>query len=204
MRTQHLPVVPMKVARREFTRARICAAAKEVFFLKGYTATTLEDIAQAAGSQRSTLYNHFKDKNEVLAAIADDYLAKVVEVIQRLPSPKPSRAQIDAWIQDFANFVAEQRTPTVLIVHSSAMHEIPPAVLDFGDKLIEAFARHVPAFAATLGDAPEARLALARARAALRELGWALCAHVEDNDNLAPEMLTVAAELFEEFIRKYQ
>src|SRR5579863_10080580 len=102
-----LDAMPMRVARREFTRSRLCAAAREVFFVKGYAAATLEDIAQAAGTRRSTLYNHFRDKNDLLALIAEAYFAKVRVEVARLRGPRPSRAEIDAWIREFARFVAE-------------------------------------------------------------------------------------------------
>lgn len=195
--------LPLKVARREFTRGRIAAAAREVFFVKGYAAATLEDIAQAAGTRRSTLYNHFRDKNDVLALIAEDYFAKVAIEIARLQGPRPSRIEIDTWIARFARFVAEERTPTILVVHGSAEREIPQALLAFGVQLIEAFARLLPAFAAALRADAEGRLALVRARAVLRELGYALCTHVEeDGGGLAPEMLTVAGELFERFVNE--
>jgi AcrR family transcriptional regulator len=194
---------PMRVARRDFTRARICAAAREVFFVKGYAAATLEDIAQAAGTRRSTLYNHFRDKNDVLAVIAEDYLAMVEIEVARLKGPRPSRAEIDAWIAGFARFVVAERTPTILVVHGSAEREIPQALLAFGVKLIEAFAAQLPAFAAALRPDAEGRLALVRARAVLRELGYALCTHVEEEGGgLAPEMLTVAGELFERFVHE--
>ena len=191
----------LRVARRDFTRSRLAAAAREVFFIKGYAAATLEDIALAAGTRRSTLYNHFRDKNDLLAVIAEDYFAKVAIEVTRLKGPRPSRAEIDAWIAEFARFVVEERTPTILVVHSSAEREVPQALLAFGVKLIEAFAAELPAFAAALRADAEGRLALVRARAVLRELGYALCAHAEqDEGGLAPEMLTVAGELFERFV----
>ncbi len=196
-----LDALPMRVARREFTRSRLCAAAREVFFVKGYGAATLEDIAQAAGTRRSTLYNHFRDKNDLLAEIAEDYLAKVKLEVARLRGPKPSRGEIDTWIQQFARFVVAERTPTILVVHGSAEREVPQALLAFGVRLIEAFADQLSAFAAALRPDGEGRLALVRARVVLRELGYALCTHVEEEGGgLTPEMLTVAGELFERFV----
>ena len=58
----------------------------------------------------------------------------------------------------------------------------------------------LPAFAAALQ--PDNGLALARARAVLRELGWALCHHVEnDGGGISAEMLEVSADLFEQFVK---
>jgi len=50
----------MRAAQREFTRARLVEAAIEVFAEKGYPRTTVDDIAERAGSTRATFYLHFK------------------------------------------------------------------------------------------------------------------------------------------------
>ena len=103
-----LNVASLRKPRREVTRERICAAARKIFLTRGFGAATVEEIALAAGTRRSTLYNHFHDKNEILAAIAEDYLDSVTAVIERLPAPRPSRRQIGAWIQDFASFALQE------------------------------------------------------------------------------------------------
>ncbi len=196
---QTISLAPTRVPRRDVTRARICAAAREVFLLHGFDGATIEQIALAAGTRRSTLYNHFHDKNEILGAIADEYLEAVTQVVERLPGPRPSRPQIDAWIQDFASFVMRERAPTLLVVHFGATIHAPPATRAFGAKLMQAFASRLPAFAAALQ--PGQALAQAQAVAVLRELGWALCHHVEhEGGDLAPQMLEVAGALFERFV----
>jgi AcrR family transcriptional regulator len=185
-----------RVPRREVTRARILAAAREVFLTQGFAAATAEQIALAAGTRRSTLYNHFKDKHEILSAIADDYLEQVKRVVARLPGPRPSRRQIDAWIGEFAAFVLEERAPTLLLVHFSAALDTPPACVSFGERLMQSLAERLPAFAQALE--PGQGAARARAIAVLRELGWALCHHAEhEGEDLSPQMLEVAADLFE-------
>ena len=114
---QSTDVTLLRPPRRDVTRGRICAAAREVFLRSGYGAATLEHIALEAGLRRSTLYNHFRDKGEILAAIADDYLGAVTGVIGRLP-PRPSRRQIDYWIGEFAEFVLVERAPTTMRTRS--------------------------------------------------------------------------------------
>ncbi len=53
------------------TRQDIMAAAEEVFFERGATATTLEQIAERANVTRGAIYWHFKNKSELLAQIID-------------------------------------------------------------------------------------------------------------------------------------
>jgi len=186
--------------RREKTQERICAAAREVFLTCGFEAATMEEIASAAGTRRSTVYNHFRDKNEILGAIAQDYLVAVTEVIGRIPGPKPTRRQIDTWVRDFADFATEERVPTLLLVHFSGATIAPQAATLFGVRLIEAMAKKLPAFAEALQ--PDQPLARARAIAVLRELGCALSYHVEyKGQELSPQMLEVAAALLDRFVR---
>src|ERR1700761_7867655 len=59
----------MRAAQREFTRTRLVEAAIEVFAEKGYARTTVDDIAERAGSTRATFYLHFKAKSDVLSEL---------------------------------------------------------------------------------------------------------------------------------------
>lgn len=184
--------------KRERTRERICIAAREVFLSMGFGAATVEQIALAAGVQRSTLYNHFCDKNEILAAIGEDYFVGVSEIVRRLP-PQPSRSEIDEWIGNFAEFAARERAPTLLVVHFNAAIDMPEATRQFGSKLMQLFGKQLPAFGRALK--PKEKLAFAKAVVVLRELSWALCYYVENEGReLSPQMLQVAADLFERFV----
>ncbi|WP_328840822.1 TetR/AcrR family transcriptional regulator [Nakamurella leprariae] len=50
------------------TRARIAKAGLELFVERGYDATTVDEIAEAAGIARRTFFYYFKTKDEVLLA----------------------------------------------------------------------------------------------------------------------------------------
>jgi AcrR family transcriptional regulator len=60
---------PMAAPRPD-TRARILAGALERFTAYGYRRTALEDIAQAAGLSRASVYVHFRNKEDVFRALA--------------------------------------------------------------------------------------------------------------------------------------
>ena len=52
----------------EESRAKILAAAQELFFQNGVPGTTVADIASRAGIAKGTFYHHFKKKTkEVLS-----------------------------------------------------------------------------------------------------------------------------------------
>lgn len=60
-------------ARAGRTRAAIIAAAHEAFVARGYRATSLRDIAAAAGISHPGLLRHFATKDELLAAVVDGF-----------------------------------------------------------------------------------------------------------------------------------
>jgi TetR/AcrR family acrAB operon transcriptional repressor len=53
----------------EQTKLQIIDAARRVFFEKGVSRSTLEDIAAAAGVTRGAVYWHFKDKTDLFFAM---------------------------------------------------------------------------------------------------------------------------------------
>ncbi|MFE3193027.1 TetR/AcrR family transcriptional regulator [Nocardia sp. NPDC059240] len=56
-------------ARRAATRRTVALAAARLFVESGYTATTVEDIAAAAGMGLRTFYRYFAGKEDVLAPL---------------------------------------------------------------------------------------------------------------------------------------
>jgi AcrR family transcriptional regulator len=192
-------VVPLTNPRRAATRSRICEAANALFFERGYAAVTMEVIAQAVGIRRSTLYLHFGDKEEVLAVIAEDYTAKLRPVIARLPGPKPTRAEIDAWVDEMAQFVMREREATELLVSLSHLPKAPAAALAFGHAFKNMMAARLAIFRLALE--PDEAMAFARAMAAVDGLGWALCHHARaGGDAISKARLAVAADTLDRLV----
>ena len=52
--------------RPEHTRTMLLDAAEELFARKGFSATALEEIAEAAGYTRGAIYAHFGGKEELI------------------------------------------------------------------------------------------------------------------------------------------
>ncbi len=62
--------------KRQILRNRtvILRSARDLFHRKGFYSTTMEDIAQFSGFDRRTIYNHFKNKEDVFAALISGIL----------------------------------------------------------------------------------------------------------------------------------
>jgi AcrR family transcriptional regulator len=68
--------------KEEQTRNEIIASAQTLFQKFGLDKTTMEDIAEATGKGKSTLYYYFKSKEEVFHAVARKEKAEVFETVK--------------------------------------------------------------------------------------------------------------------------
>ena len=196
------PVVQdLRAARKAFTRAHICAAARQLFVEHGSGATTMEQIGKLAGAPRSTLYTHFSDKEEILDVIADDYIAKLGEILAVVPCPRPSRAEIRCWIDDLAGLISEDRMPTVLFNGIGSGLDVPRAVKRIGESVMAVLAGRLPAFAAAITEGPAQQAYRAYAQVVVRELS--LCCQtyaILGDDAVGRHYLDVAADILHHFI----
>ncbi|MBS9371958.1 TetR/AcrR family transcriptional regulator [Rhodococcus sp. B50] len=91
----------LRAAQKQMTYELFLAKALELFGTKGYAATTVDDIATAAGSTRTTFYLHFSSKAEVMSAL----LTKVDRILTAADDPtlttvvaSGSRALLRQWL----------------------------------------------------------------------------------------------------------
>jgi AcrR family transcriptional regulator len=61
--------------RREQTRERLLDAASEVFARRGYSAASLDDVAQAAGYTKGAVYSNFASKADLFMALIERRIA---------------------------------------------------------------------------------------------------------------------------------
>ena len=91
----------MRAAQRAFTRARIVQAAIEVFAEKGYARTTVDDIAERAGSTRATFYLHFKTKSEILTELisrGEQHYHRIYQQLSQVIAQHPTMAGVRMWL----------------------------------------------------------------------------------------------------------
>ena len=71
------------------TREKIIYEALSLFSVNGYDAVTIREIASAVGIKESSIYNHFKNKQDILNKIIDETLKRyyfTLESVQLLKS----------------------------------------------------------------------------------------------------------------------
>jgi TetR/AcrR family transcriptional regulator, transcriptional repressor for nem operon len=87
---------------REFDEVTVLRAALGCFWAKGYEATSVEDLVQATGLSRASLYGAFGDKERLFARVVDFYLAEG-EAYNRCDAAGSARAALAAlatkWVE---------------------------------------------------------------------------------------------------------
>jgi len=71
------PLLSRKEREKRAHQQDILSAARELFLLKGYHETTLEEIARHAEFGKGTIYNYFSSKEELFHAIRDQLIGEL-------------------------------------------------------------------------------------------------------------------------------
>jgi AcrR family transcriptional regulator len=82
-------------------RERILAASGDLFYRLGIRAVGVDAIADAAGTNKMTLYRHFSSKDELVAEYLRCLAAESGKLWDNLAATHPSdpRAQLRGWLQ---------------------------------------------------------------------------------------------------------
>ncbi|RYF70416.1 MAG: TetR family transcriptional regulator, partial [Comamonadaceae bacterium] len=87
------------------TRTRLLDAAEQVFYQKGVSRASLNDIACEAGATRGAIYWHFKDKGDLFNAMMD----RVTSPLQQAMGEDEATAYLPALqrLRDRIDFVQQ-------------------------------------------------------------------------------------------------
>ena len=89
-------------------REKILLAAAHLFARRGYPATSMNQVAEACGLSKATLYHYYRDKYTLLVSIADDHVSKlqalVIEVTSETLTPEQKmRELIHRIVEEYAD-----------------------------------------------------------------------------------------------------
>ncbi|MFC4589629.1 acyl-CoA-like ligand-binding transcription factor [Sphaerisporangium corydalis] len=93
------------------TRQRIQDAAIELFLVKGYEATTVEEIAAAAGVSHMTFFRYFPAKD--LVVTADPYDPMIAELVAARPAEEPPLLRLRRALAEGFTYLEERELATV-------------------------------------------------------------------------------------------
>jgi AcrR family transcriptional regulator len=82
-------------------RERILAAARDLFYRHGIRAVGVDAIAEAAATNKMTLYRHFSSKDELIATYLRDLAKEGDDVWEALARDYPDdpNAQLQGWLR---------------------------------------------------------------------------------------------------------
>ena len=89
-RSDDLTDIDKSVARNS-ARESILTAAADLFHERGYSATSMQDIAQSVGFSRPALYYHFRDKHDILAALVEQITVRTEREAARIAGATSTR-----------------------------------------------------------------------------------------------------------------
>ncbi len=106
------PVVAANMARpREFEENEVLDAALDVFWTKGYEGTSVQDLVDATGLGRASLYGAFGDKQALFARTIERY-RDLTRVEERLLADEPSvRKGLETLFKSWLDLTCARRGP---------------------------------------------------------------------------------------------
>lgn len=109
----------------EFDREETLSKAMDVFWEKGYKATSIEDLVNRMGIKRGSMYNTFGDKHSLFIAAVEYYGESVTsETIRVLSSPGSPLGNIKRFFDKLVKTPSERKTRGCLI--SNTVVELAP------------------------------------------------------------------------------
>lgn len=96
--------------RRSTTRDHITDVALELFATRGFDDVSVDDVAQAAGISRRTLFRYFSSKNAIPWADFDASLTDLRDLLNAVPHDVPLDAALRSALLEFNSF-DESETP---------------------------------------------------------------------------------------------
>lgn len=96
-------------------REAILAAAARLFATQGYRATSMNQVADACGLSKATLYHYYRDKYALLFSIADGHLERLQRIVQEAAGatgdPRDPRERMHALIHRLIEEYADAQDP---------------------------------------------------------------------------------------------
>src|SRR5437764_6290924 len=109
------------------TRAALIGSARELFAERGYTRTTIDEIAARAGFSRGAFYGNFTDKGDIFLAILEhdrrDQFAQLAEELEWLEDEE-ILGRLGEWLHDgfFSDSLRRARAEFTLAAEDAPGH----------------------------------------------------------------------------------
>lgn len=129
-------------------REEILARAAELFAQRGYPGTSMNEVAEACGVSKPTLYHYVRDKHELLAEIAESHVSRLEALVDEVQAqglaPEPHLRQlIHRFVEAYSDAQNAHRVLTEDVKFLD--HEARERILAKERRVVGAFAEAVAA-----------------------------------------------------------
>ena len=141
MASRTVPAEPSKRLPADVRRQQLLTVALRLFGARGFEATTMDDIAEAAGVTKPLLYQHFASKRalylELLESVAQSLLEAIGKAVAEAEGP---RQQVEGGFAAYFHLVVSQADAFSLLFGSDVPDdpELSKVVRHVEDMLAEA------------------------------------------------------------------
>lgn len=106
----------LREEKKRQTRRQILLCSAELFTARGFEGTRMDDIAKEAGIARTTLFNYFPSKDEIVLAMAGSFEEQFPQRIRsRCRSPASTRKRLTDIFQEAAQYFTRHRALNAVI-----------------------------------------------------------------------------------------
>ena len=105
-------------------REQLLEVALDVFARAGYHATSMNEVAEAAGVTKPVLYQHFESKRELYQALLDEVGARMLTAIVTATADAPDgRSKTEIGFRAYFRWVAEDHAAFMLLYGSGSRRD---------------------------------------------------------------------------------
>lgn len=136
----------------EAQRDEIVSRAAELFALKGYSGTSMNEVARASKLSKPTLYHYVRDKYEILVLIAEGHVTRLAKLIDEVDAQAQTvaltpdarlRTLITSFVHEYSHAQHQHRVLTEDVKFLNP--EDQTRVLDLERRVVKAFTNAVVA-----------------------------------------------------------
>ena len=107
-------------AQRERRRAHILLASSALFSQRGYHATSIADVIEAAGISRGTFYLYFDSKDAIFLELMEHFIQRIMAVVEVVdPEGEAPTQRIADNVRRVVDVVFEQRELALMVLRES-------------------------------------------------------------------------------------
>ncbi|NOU85733.1 TetR family transcriptional regulator [Paenibacillus sp. LMG 31460] len=122
---------------RQASKDKIEAAAMTIFIKKGYHTTSIDDVAKQAQISKGLLYNYYKGKEELLAALVQVRIGELVEVMETAAALKTPVDQLRYIVEGALDNVYRRPDVYRFYLNLQTQPEDDRVLAVYGDQLNE-------------------------------------------------------------------